>query len=462
MCLKRQLEGQTPHQSHPYRPFFITAIFLLLTTGVGWGVVFLWQIAASGKVTGVSLPHINAHGHTLIYGFLLMFILGFAYQSFPRLWGAPLQWPAARPAVFLGLTSGIGLMVAAQLMLSPALAVAAGILETLEVVLFTTQMRRTYLASARQPTQDRTATRPAASTIIMFISMAFLCLHTPLGASLSVMQLASESRYEMIHITSIYQPAVRYLEYHGTVLLMIVAVGSRLLPAFYNIPPASDRKLLIVASTIALAALIEAGLFVTFRQLEDNRIASLLLLPWLALLTATLALVLPWKPWKPLRDRQGRTDRVGKFVRTAWIWLIASVLFTIALPFWSMATGTAFSHAFHSAVRQSFTVGFATLMVMGFAAKVIPNLSGVLPNRLPSLLTSFLLVNVGLLIHVGASIASDLAPGALRLLPLAGVLQFLGVSLWAANMLSCIVSGFRQQPTITSTSRVSLSVIQTS
>jgi NnrS protein len=421
---------------HLYRPFFVAAIVFMLSTGVGWGTHFLVQIASVGTVTGVSLPLINAHGHTMIYGFVVLFILGFALQSLPRLFRQPLAAPyLIRPAFFV-FTLGIVLHVVAQTRVaggsSSTLAVIAGVAETAALLVLVGQL---LVSIFRGQSPGRA---PVAGIVI---GLCFLLVHTPLGAWLTATQLAAESRSEMIYVTSIYQPALRYLEYHGTTLLLIVAVGSLLLPRFYAIAAPSSRRMWAIILTIAVCTIGEAATFVWFRETESNAVGMLLLVPYVGLLTACAAWMLPWRPWRPLLDTAGRVDRMSKFVRASFVWLLVSLVMTILLPIWGMMIGTAFSHAIHGATRQAFVVGFATLMIMGFAARVVPNLNNVFPNRLPSLLASFILVNVGLVLHVIGLIGSDLTRHAVYVLPLAGLLQWVGIALWGGHLLRCIWSG---------------------
>jgi hypothetical protein len=443
MCLKNT--SSCSNVDHVYRPFFVLAILFMLSTGAGWGLHFLGQIMSSAKPNGVSLPLINAHGHTMIYGFVVLFILGFALQSFPRLFKKALIAPRLiRPALFL-FTLGILLHVVAQTqvagMSSPSLAWVGGICETLALVVLVGQLFVSIL-SGHSPGR--------AATAGILIGLAFTVVHTPLNAWLTATQLAAESRGEMIYITSIYQPALRYLEYHGTTLLLIVAVGSVLLPRFYVIPAPSAARSWFVILTISVCAVLESVIFVWFRETESQSIGMLLMIPYVGLLVACCAWVLPWKPWRPLLDSAGRPDRMSKFIRASLGWLIVSLVMTILLPLWGKMTGTAFSHAFHSATRQAFVVGFATLMIMGFAAKVVPNLNNLFPNLLPSLKPTFLLMNIGLTLHMLGMIGMDFTPRAGAVLPVAGVLQWVGVALWSFHLLNCIRLGMNppQQPSL--------------
>lgn len=71
-----------------HRPFFRAGIAVLLTAGAVWGAVLLLRIATAGSFTAISIHDINAHGHAQIFGWVGLFVMGFAYQMFVR-------WPTA-------------------------------------------------------------------------------------------------------------------------------------------------------------------------------------------------------------------------------------------------------------------------------------------------------------------------------------------------------------------------------
>jgi hypothetical protein len=76
----------------------------VLTVGAGWGVWLLLHIAANESLTSPSIFAINAHGQAQIYGWVGLFILGFACQAFPRFKHTELQFvPLANLSFFLML-----------------------------------------------------------------------------------------------------------------------------------------------------------------------------------------------------------------------------------------------------------------------------------------------------------------------------------------------------------------------
>jgi heme/copper-type cytochrome/quinol oxidase subunit 1 len=68
-----------------YRRFFKAGVLTVLTVGCLWGAVNLLQIVLGKNFLQLRLlPSIHAHAHAMIFGWVGMFVMGFAYQSFPR------------------------------------------------------------------------------------------------------------------------------------------------------------------------------------------------------------------------------------------------------------------------------------------------------------------------------------------------------------------------------------------
>src|SRR5262249_15122211 len=67
-----------------YRPFFRAGIVVVLTLGAAWGAWLLLRIGLEGSFAAAGLHEVNAHGHAQIFGWVGLFVMGFAYQAFPR------------------------------------------------------------------------------------------------------------------------------------------------------------------------------------------------------------------------------------------------------------------------------------------------------------------------------------------------------------------------------------------
>jgi hypothetical protein len=116
--LRQSAQGQPaaePKAARPrwvdtiYRPFFLAGILATLTAGAVWGAYLLVRISVRGSFTAVGLHEVNAHGHAQIFGWVGLFVMGFAYQAFPRFKHAELAWPRlARASLWLMLAGLVG------------------------------------------------------------------------------------------------------------------------------------------------------------------------------------------------------------------------------------------------------------------------------------------------------------------------------------------------------------------
>src|SRR6516225_8781828 len=76
-----------------YRPFFKAGIAVVLTLGAAWGAYLLLRIGLAGRFAAAGLHEVNAHGHAQIFGWVGLFVMGFAYQAFPRFKHTTLSHP---------------------------------------------------------------------------------------------------------------------------------------------------------------------------------------------------------------------------------------------------------------------------------------------------------------------------------------------------------------------------------
>ena len=90
-----------------YRPFFKAGIALVLTLGATWGAYLLWRIGLGSSYKAAGLHEINAHGHAQIFGWLGLFVMGFAYQAFPRFKHTKLAWPRLALVSLVSMLAGI-------------------------------------------------------------------------------------------------------------------------------------------------------------------------------------------------------------------------------------------------------------------------------------------------------------------------------------------------------------------
>jgi hypothetical protein len=90
-----------------YRRFFKAGIVVIMTAGAVWGAILLLRIGFKGSFTALSVHEINAHGHAQIFGWVGLFVMGFAYQAFPRIKHTSLWRPDLANMTFYLMVFGV-------------------------------------------------------------------------------------------------------------------------------------------------------------------------------------------------------------------------------------------------------------------------------------------------------------------------------------------------------------------
>ncbi|MCZ2341208.1 MAG: DUF1858 domain-containing protein [Bacteroidales bacterium] len=419
-----------------YRPFFQAGMIVVLTAGAVWGAYLLLRIAWNGSFRAAGLHEVNAHGHAQIFGWVGMFVMGFAYQAFPRFKQSRLAWaPLAWVSLGLMLAGLVGRTLGEPLAESVVglgpIAVVSAWLEVAATLLFLSVILATW----------RRAGKPLAvydfyilSALIWFVVQA-VCEALYLRATLN-----TSSREELLALVATWQGAMREIQIHGFALLIILGVSQRILHHFYVLPEPS-RKLAIVGLVVLnLAVIGEVTGLVLMRQ-AGREWAGLWYLSILAITATVIALVWNWKVF----GRSSDVDRSLKFIRAAYAWLLISLAMAVFLPVYqfvvlptlapgSEAVKTGFSHAYYGAVRHAITVGFVSMMILGVAGRVVPMLNGASIPRLSRLWGPFVLLNLGCTLRVTTQVATDMTETAYRITGISGVLEVTAIAIWAAHL----------------------------
>lgn len=436
---RRQANAQLRADARPrladaiYRPFFLGGLFVILTAGAAWGVLILWKIGLGGSYTGVTVHEVNAHGHAQIMGWVGLFIMGFAYQAFPRMWHVELPAPAIALASWLAMLIGIACRCTAMMFTESAWALPVhhlGVaLEVVAVVSFIALLLTAFVRSGLR-------VRPYIA--FAFTALAFFFIQTVYSGWHIARLMAAPDREALLHQIGTYQASLRDMQIHGLAVMMIFAVSIRMFPAIFGLPEVPDRRAWAAWALLLGAVVLEVGLFLTFRLTGSHAVAGALLLPWLMLPISAALCVWPWKLWRPLPE-PGRLDRSGKFIRIAFAWLFVSFGLLLLLPVYQVVSGIAFSHAYYGAIRHAITVGFISMMIVGMSAKVVPTLRGIGPEMLPALWVPFVLINAGCLMRVGFQIGTDWHPVFFKLVGVSGMLEWTGLAVWASHLIAVML-----------------------
>jgi hypothetical protein len=418
-----------------YRPFFKAGIAVVLTLGAVWGAYLLLRIAFSPEgFKAVGLHEVNAHGHAQIFGWVGLFVMGFAYQAFPRFKHTSLSHPRlALATLVLMLVGVIGRSVCEPLtaawpwLATPA--VAASALEVVAISLFVGIILATWRASGKPLTFYDWY---VLSAFAWFLAQAVY-------ETVYLAATFAAAPGELVPLVARWQGALREMQIHGFALLIILGVSQRLFAHFYGFP-APSRRLSLVALACLNAAVL--GEVVGLIFLRDGAGWVALWYGSVLLLAGTVVVLV--RDWHIFRTPP-ETDRSLKFLRAAYVWLFASLAMLVLMPVYqhallpwlapeSAAAHVGFSHAYYGAVRHAITVGFISLMIVGVAAKVVPTLGGVDVRGLSRLWGPFLLINAGCALRVVAQTLTDFTAASFPFAGVSGVLEVTGLALWGFHL----------------------------
>lgn len=417
-----------------YRRFFKTAIVIVLSLGGLWGVIALMQISLGKALLQPGLlPAIHAHAHAMIFGWVGLFVMGFAYQSFPRFKATTLWRPRLANVTLYLMLSGILLRVSGEMLEHGTLALGLGAISAAAEITAIALFMIIILKTARQSISPR---NPYEAFIIAALGWFFI--QAIFSGFFFFAQATAANLQETIVRTALFDSPLRDIQLLGFAALIIAGVSQRFVPVVYGLgQPRHDRQRLIfwlmngslildVASYVAL--LTTGNPFFGF-TLE---VSYLLMALWAVLLVAQLRVF----------AHTTQPDRSLKFIRAAYVWLlIAMVMMPLLMPY-SSWTGEGFSHAFWGAHRHAFTVGFVSMMILGVSSRVVPILAGVDARKLTALWGPFVLLNAGCAGRVILEILTDSRPGLAY--PLIGITGFMelgalawwGIGLWRVMNLS--------------------------
>ena len=431
-----------------YRRFFKAGIAVTLTLGALWGAYLLLRIALTGSFTAVGIHEVNAHGHAQIFGWVGLFVMGFAYQAFPRFKHAQLAHPRlALLSWWLMLIGVIGRSFlepfAAPDSWLAHLAVAAAAIEVIAVALFAFILAATW----------RNSGKPLAVYDYYIVSaLAWFVLQAVCEMVYLAATLAATNRQELLSLVATWQGPLRDIQIHGFALLMILGVSQRLFPNFYGLRTPSRRVSLMALLGLNVAVVGESVSLILMRE-AGHAWAAVWYGSVLVLVASVAVLLIDWRIFGASRD----TDRSLKFLRTAYLWLLLSLGMLVLLPFYqhgllvwlvpdSKAVQIGFSHAYAGAARHAITVGFISLMIVGVASKIVPTLNGVDVRRLSGLWLPFVLLNAGCALRVVTQVGTDFTPNAYPLSGVSGVLEVTGLALWGVQMWSIMAGRARLRP----------------
>lgn len=416
-----------------YRPFFLAGLATVLTLGCVWGAINLLAIGLNRNFSTISYSWILAHGHAMVFGFVGFFIMGFAYQMFPRFKQTSLWRPRLAFTSLPLMVGGIALQTVAHLIIpsnaSLPLAVIAATAQLLSIIIFALAIINT----ARQANRPEVYDRFVYAALVWFVIAAianpiiFKLFELPGGRDQLLFNLAT------------FNIPYRDVQLLGIAIVMILGVSLRILPQAYGLrePSRAWRNFLFWGVNGALV--VGAISFIAGMAGRNHWLLALQWLSTTVLLAIAVETPRQFRLFKPVRESE--RDRGLKFIRAAYLWFIVATAMLVFVPVYNFGiymplTGShsPFSHAFFGAYRHAITVGFIMMMIVGVSSRIVPTLSGLDLRRTPSLWPTFILLNLGNLMRVTFQIATDFTPNAFPIMGVSGFIEVVGLTLWAFEL----------------------------
>ncbi len=420
-----------------YRPFFLAGIATVLTLGCMWGAINLLTIGLRKSFSSVEYSWVLAHGHAMVFGFVGFFIMGFAYQAFPRFKQTTLWRPRLALSALPLMIAGIALQTIAHLLLPPSLSleILAAAIQLISVAIFSLTITMTARIAKKPESYDR----------FVYAALGWFLLAAIVNPVIFKLFELPGSRAELLFNLATYNIPYRDVQLLGLAVMMILGVSLRFLPHAYGMrePSRSWQTFLfwgLNGSLLSGIVLFVAGM--------TSRNHWLLMMQWLTTITLiVIAIVTPFQYRLFGTVPESERDRSLKFIRAAYVWFIVATAMLVFTPLYNFGiympiTGShvPFSHAFFGAYRHALTVGFIMMMIVGVSSRVVPTLSGIDVRRTSSLWPTFLLLNLGNLTRVSFQIATDFSPAAYKVMGISGFIEVVGLTLWGYELLSNMAS----------------------
>lgn len=436
-----------------YRPFFLAGIATVLTLGCMWGAINLFTIGVKRSFSSVEYSWVLAHGHAMVFGFVGFFIMGFAYQAFPRFKHTSLWRPRFAFSALPLMIAGITLQTIAHLLSPPSLSleILAAVIQFISIAVFSLAITMTTRAAKKPESHDR----------FVYAALGWFLLAAIANPVIFKLFELPGSREELLFNLATYNIPYRDVQLLGIAVVMILGVSLKFLPHAYDFRVPSRVWQAFLFWGVNGAILSGVVLFVAGMTGGNH---WLLMLQWLTTITLLVVAI-----GTPFQFRlfgavpQSEQDRSLKFIRAAYVWFIVAIAMLVFTPIYNFGiymplTGShvPFSHAFFGAYRHALTVGFIMMMIVGVSSKVVPTLSGVDVRSARSLWPTFLLLNIGNLTRVSFQIATDFSPAAYKVMGISGFIEVVGLTLWGYELFANMRVGKKLQKergTISQTNR---------
>jgi hypothetical protein len=420
--------------------FFRAGIAAVLTTGCLLGAIALLGVALRQSYTVAAwTPYILAHVNSQLYGWVGLFVMGFALQHHPpRVSHAALFHRLAHTQLALLLIAVVVRFVAEPLAAPTAppdlrtigigLGVFTGVLQAFAVALFIMNIGLTRYRGrdgSGLPWQSR----------FVFASLGWWLLAAVVEPRVFLATHGADAGANAAFIAARFVP-YREAQFLGFVPMMIFGVALARFSAEFGLRFAHRAPALAGFALWNLALLVRMAGWTLWS--DTGAVAGLSLYHAGGMLLAVAATLLVFALRIFARREPDAVPSAALwFIRTAFVWLLLAGALTAAEPFALAGLQVPFSHAYTGAIRHALTVGFISQMIVGVALHVVPRWMGKPAGGAwtAPLLLVYPLLNLGNLLRVALEIATDHTPSAFAPMGVTGFVELVALSLWAAHVL---------------------------
>ena len=407
-----------------YEKFLKTAILMALTIGVTVGAIVLTYIGKNQDFHHVLHKLVQTHGHAQLFGWVGLCIIGFAYYIVPRVKNVELKYRELTTTSFWLIVTGTVIRIFAQPYaneLTNILLPISGLLEFMAVALFAFIIFSTVLASQEKK-------EPYDKFIMAGVLWFLVC-----GFMNFIMDVFMFFTNTNEIPKTFYSPFV-HVFLLGFVFMFIFAVNIRTVYAFLDVGTARVRA---VNTTFWLLNLTIPIYFIA--NTFNYNSPLLLKVSYLTIYLVAFSILLFVYGIRIFEKSTGELDDVvmdrsySKTIRAAYVWLIIGVLILGAKPFFK-----AFSepqYLFHGAANHAIAVGFVTLMIIGYASKMVPTFKGVGMHSIRLSDLSFYLINIGCFLRVSTQIMIGLSKDSYySLIGFSGWIELAAIGIFGYNV----------------------------
>jgi hypothetical protein len=405
-----------------YEKFIKGSIVIAITLGGALGVLMLAPLTI-GPSLGLSWSLVRAHAHFQLFGWLGLFIMGIAYHVIPRFKATQLHSKFLANLSFWLVMAGVllrGAAIAVPGVTATVLLALSGFLEFTGVGLFIYVIIKTILSSEQK-----------LEFFERYVGIALLwfLLGSALNWGIGIRMIQGG-----LHtVPPPLNEALIHTMLFGFATMMIMGIGIRTLPVFLGLQEARKKPVGYALILLNLGVLL--------------RVFSLILLSPSPLLTALLqgGVILEFsavvifvyglniftKPEIELPPMEASTN-YERSVKGAYLWL----LFAVTLGLYITLSDVNVDIFLRDAYIHAVTVGFITMMMFGYATRILPIFKGVDLHSLRLADAALFLLVGGNLIRVTLELFYPFIGPLKALLGLSGVITLaayaaFGYNIWA-------------------------------